>query len=90
MAKQYTASVSVNGGAATQHTVLIKDTETLFEAAFYFRVWKAFGMAEGDTFTITSLTGPTTVTDPMTWDPVPSGLIAIINVGRQISLAFIE
>ena len=89
MAKQYTVYTSVNGGSSTQHTVTIKDTEGLFETAFYFRVWKAFGMAKGDTFTIDSCSGPTTVSDPMTWDTIPPGLVAVL-VGRGISLAFID
>lgn len=90
MAKQYTVTVAINGGSSSQQNVVAKDTETPFGAAFYFRVWKAYGMAEGDVFTITVNSGPTNVSDPMSWDTVPSGLLAIINVGFQISLAFIN
>lgn len=90
MAKQYSVTVKVNGGSSAEHDVLIKDNETQYEAAFYFRVWKAFSMADGDNFEITESTGPTTVSNPMSWDTVPNDLIAIINTGRQISLAFIN
>lgn len=90
MAKQYSLTVSVNGGASSQQNVVLKDTETPFGAAFYFRVWKSFGMNEGDVFAISASSGPTNVSDPMSWDTVPSGLLAIVNVGFQISLAFIN
>lgn len=89
LAKQYTVTTSVNGGSTTQHTVVIKDTETLFESAFYYRTWKAFSMAKGDVFQVLSVSGPTTVSDPMTWDAIPPSLIVVISIG-QISLAFID
>ena len=90
MAKQYTVYTSVNGGSSSSHTVTIKDTESVYESAFYYRVWKAFGMAKGDTFTIDSVSGPSTVSDPMSWDAIPPGLVVLMSIGHGISLAFID
>lgn len=89
MAKQYTITASVNGGAATQHAVAVKDTEGLFDAGFLYRVWKSYGMSQGDDFTISSISGPVNINDPMTWDAVPPLLVIAVSSGN-ITLAFIE
>lgn len=90
MAKQFSITGSVNGGASVQHDVVIKDTESPFTAEFYFRTWKAFSMADADVLNISAWSGPTSVGNPMSWDTVPSGLIAVVSVGHGISLAFIN
>jgi hypothetical protein len=88
MAKQFSITASVNGGAAVSHNVVVKDTEGLFEAGFLYRIWKAFGMSQDDTFLITAISGPTSVSEPMSWDSIPFLIIRV--VAGQISLAFID
>lgn len=90
MAKQFTVTVSINGASPVSGNVTVKDSELVASPAFYFRVFKAFGMQQGDVFTISAISGPTTVSDPMSWLDIPTTLIIVINALGQISLAFID
>lgn len=91
MAKKFTVTASVNGGSSTSHDVTCKDSEPVMSQGWLWRMYEAFGFSTGQTatFVITSISGPTNISDPMSWSGVPSTLLIAVTLG-QISLAFIE
>lgn len=91
MAKKFTVTASVNGGSAVTHDVICRDDEPVMSKGWLWRLYQAYGFSNGQTasFVITSISGPSTVTDPISWSGVPAVLLIAVTVG-QISLAFIE
>lgn len=91
MAKQYSVNASVNGGAVTTITVTAKNDEPIMSQGWLWRLYESAGFVKGDTatFSISSISGPSSLGDPMTWSAVPPTLLIAISLG-QISLAFID
>ncbi len=91
MAKKFVVTASVNGGSSANCDVVCKSDEPIMSQGWFWRMYEAFGMSTGETgsFVITSISGPTTVTDPLSWSGIPGILLLAVTLG-QISLAFIE
>jgi len=92
MAKQWTVTVSVNGGTAANHTVLTQNSETDISAtAFQWRIWETLALTWGDYYVVTGISGPTNATDPVGgWSAIGGSLFLSVLQSGQISLAFIE
>lgn len=93
MAKKYTVTASVNGGSAATHDVICKNDETIGDKGWLWRMHQAFGGSSGeaaDTYAISSITGPTSIADPMGgFSAIPGTILLTVSLG-QISLAFID